>query len=103
MASPQVCGVIATYLQSNPSADRVTTRKWLFEEGSVTLSPTEYYDAYQSNTRTDTNYWGYHPTDTAVPHSLKSSNRRILYNPYANNRESAISGVKLSGISVQKP
>ncbi len=103
MASPQVCGVIANYLQSNPSADRVTTRKWLFEEGSVTLSPSEYYDAYQSNTRTDTNYWGYHPTDTAVRHSLKSSERRILYNPYANNRKSAISGVKLSGISVQKP
>ena len=85
MASPNVTGVIATYLESNPDADQAAVRKWLYEEGSTTVSSSDYYDAYQSNSATDFNYWG-------VSHSLKSSRRRILFNPYANNRKSIISG-----------
>ena len=85
MASPNVTGVIATYLESNPDADQAAVRKWLYEEGSTTVSSSDYYDAYQSNGATDFNYWG-------QTYSLKSSPRRILFNPYANNRKSIISG-----------
>ena len=95
MASPNVCGVIATYLESNPSATRADTRKWLLEEGSVVLPATEYYDPYQSNSFSDQNYWG-------NSHSLKSAPRRILYNPYGNNRRPTISGVILDGVSFQQ-
>tara|TARA_B100000282_G_scaffold91332_1_gene64091 strand:- start:779 stop:2584 length:1806 start_codon:yes stop_codon:yes gene_type:complete len=85
MASPNVCGVIATYLESNPSADQETVRNWLFNEGSTIVSSSDYSDAYQSNSATDTSYWG-------ASHSLKSSTRRILYNPYANNGRATFSG-----------
>ena len=85
MASPNVTGVIATYLESNPDADQAAVRKWLYEEGSTTVSSSDYYDAYQSNGATDFNYWG-------QTYSLMSSPRRILFNPYANNRKATISG-----------
>ena len=85
MACPNVSGVIATYLESNPDADQAAVRKWLYEEGSTTVSSSDYYDAYQSNGATDFNYWG-------QTYSLKSSPRRILFNPYANNRKATMSG-----------
>ena len=49
MASPNVSGAIALYLQSNPTADRKTVRNWLLTEGSVMLSSDDYYDPYTSN------------------------------------------------------
>ena len=95
MACPNVTGVIATYLESNPSADQARVRKWLFEEGSTIVSDSDYYDPYTSNGATDTNYWGNN-------YSLKSSPRRILYNPYANNLRATVSGVELTGISFKQ-
>ena len=85
MASRNVTGVIATYLESNPDADQAAVRKWLYEEVSTTVSSSDYYDAYQSNSATDAFYWG-------STYSLKSSPRRILFNPYANNRKPTMSG-----------
>ena len=93
MASPNVTGVIAQHLESNPTATRKSVRKWLLTEGSVMLSSGDYYDPYTSNGANDTNYWG-------NTYSLKSSPRRILYNPYANNTVPKIDGVVLSGVSV---
>tara|TARA_B100001287_G_scaffold227392_1_gene197309 strand:- start:2502 stop:4352 length:1851 start_codon:yes stop_codon:yes gene_type:complete len=95
MATPNVVGVIATYLESNPSADQAKVREWLFEEGSTVASDSDYYDGYQSNSATDANYWG-------NDYSLKSSPRRILYNPYANNLRATVSGVELTGISFKQ-
>ncbi len=95
MATPNVVGVIATYLESNQSADQATVRKWLYEEGSTTVSTTDYYDPYTSNGTNDAFYWG-------STYSLKSSPRRILYNPYANNRTVTMSGVELTGISFKQ-
>ena len=95
MATPNVVGVIATYLETNPSADQAKVREWLFDEGSTIVSTSDYYDGYQSYSATDIFYWGY-------PYSLKSSPRRILYNPYANNHKAEISGVNLTGISFQQ-
>ena len=95
MATPNVVGVIATYLETNPSADQAKVREWLFNEGSTIVSANDYYDGYQSNSATDAFYWG-------SSYSLKSSPRRILYNPYANNRRPTISGVDLTGISFKQ-
>ena len=95
MATPNVVGVIATYLESNQSADQATVRKWLYEEGSTTVSSSDYYDPYTSNGTNDAFYWG-------STYSLKSSPRRILYNPYANNRTVTMSGVGLTGISFKQ-
>ena len=93
MASPNVTGVIAQHLESNPTATRKSVRKWLLTEGSVMLSSSDFHDPYTSNGANDWNYWG---TD----YSLKSSPHRILYNPYANNTVPKIEGVVLSGVSV---
>ena len=95
MATPNVVGVIATYLETNPSADQAKVREWLLNEGSTIVSANDYYDGYQSNSATDAFYWG-------SSYSLKSSPRRILYNPYANNRRPTISGVDLTGISFKQ-
>ena len=93
MASPNVTAVVAQHLESNPTATRKSVRKWLLSEGSRVLSSGDYYDPYTSNGANDTNYWG-------NSYSLKSSPRRILYNPYANNTVPKIDGVVLSGVSV---
>ena len=95
MATPNVVGVIATYLESNPSADQAKVREWLFNEGSTIVSTTDYYDPYTSNGANDAFYWG-------STYSLKSSPRRILYNPYANNRTITLSGLELTGISFKQ-
>ena len=84
MATPQVCGVMALYLEANPGATRAQARKWLFEHGSMEMPSAAFYDPYTSNSATDSNYWG-------NTYSLKSSRRRILYNPYANNGEASLS------------
>ena len=93
MASPNVTGVIAQHLESDPTATRKSVRKWLLSTGSVELSSSDYYDPSTTNSATDTNYWG-------NSFSLKSSPRRILYNPYANNAVPKINGVVLSGLTV---
>ena len=93
MASPNVTGVIAQHLESNPTATRKSVRKWLLSTGSAELSSSDFYDPYTSNGANDTNYWG-------NDYSLRSSPRRILYNPYANNTVPKIDGVVLSGVSV---
>jgi len=93
MATPNVSGVIALHLESTPTATRKNVREWLLSEGSRTLSSSDYYDPYTSNGANDTNYWG-------NKQSLKSSPRRVLYNPYANNTIPKIEGVVLSGVSI---
>ena len=93
MATPNVSGVIALHLESMPTSTRKSVRKWLLSEGSTTLSSSDYYDPYTSNGANDTTYWG-------NTYSLKSSPRRILFNPYANNTIPKIDGVVLSGVSV---
>jgi len=93
MACPNVSGVIALHLESMPTSTRKSVRKWLLSTASVELSSSDFYDPYQSNGANDTNYWG-------NSYSLKSSSRRVLYNPYANNTIPKIDGVALSGVSV---
>ena len=95
MAAPNVSGVVAQHLESNPTATRINVRKWLLSEGSRLVSSSDYYDPYDSNGATDINYWG-------NDHSLKSSPRRILHNPYANNTVPKIDGAVLSGVSIKQ-
>jgi len=95
MATPNVSGVVALHLESVPTETRINVRKWLLSEGSKLLSSSDYYDPYDSNDANDVNYWG-------NDHSLKSSPRRILHNPYANNIVPKIDGVVLSGVSIKQ-
>ena len=88
MATPQVCGVMALYMESQPNATRVDARNWLLTHGSVEVDASEFYDPYQDSTTS--NYW-------SNTYSLKSSPRRILYNPFCNNGKPSVVGVKVEG------
>ena len=100
MAAPQVCGVVALYLQSQPHADRVDVRNWIVTHGSTEVPDTDattdtagMWDQFQSNSITDADYWG-------QTYSLKSASRRILYNPFCNDGKASIDGVQLKGVVV---
>jgi len=102
MAAPQVTGVIALYLESNPSATRVDSRNWLLKHGSVLLENgpgNPILDTYKNvnpiGAGTSVSYW----SDT---YGLKGATARILYNPFANNTRPSISGVNISGISFKQ-
>ena len=100
MAAPQVCGVVALYLQSQPHANRVDVRNWIVTHGSTEVPNTDatsdtagFYDPYQSNSATDEDYWG-------NIYSIKSAPRRILYNPFCNDGKASLDGVELKGVVI---
>jgi subtilisin family serine protease len=94
MASPNVTGVVALYLQTNPRATRVDVRNWLNNNATIDIG-TGFLDAWSSNDAVGVNsvsYW-------SDSYGLRDSNHKILYNPFANNTIPSISGVSISGIS----
>ena len=95
MAAPNTCGVIACYLESNPSATRVDARDWLFNHGSVLVDELlydRYGDTDPVGAGTSVNYW-------SDSYGLKEPTPRVLYNPFANNTVPSISGVNITGIT----
>ena len=44
MASPNVCGILALYLQAYPEADRTQVRHWLETRGTVGVGT--FYQRY---------------------------------------------------------
>lgn len=95
MAAPNTCGVIACYLESNPSATRVDARDWLFNHGSVLVDELlydRYGDTDPVGAGTSVNYW-------SDSYGLKGATPRVLYNPFANNTVPSISGVNITGIT----
>lgn len=74
MASPQVCGVAAIYLQMNPGVSPAQLKNWLINNSGKGL----LYDT------TSTDY-----TNTR---SLLGGNDRILYNPFGVERDGSLSG-----------
>ena len=95
MAAPNVSGVLACFLESNPSATRVDARDWLYNHGS-TLVGELLYDRYGDTdpvgAGTSVNYW-------SDSYGLKGATPRVLYNPFANNTVPSISGVNITGIT----
>lgn len=84
MACPNVCGVLALYLQAHPSANRVSIRQWLSTRGVVGVG-TYLRDTYDHTATgqsvgaaTSVDYWrnSFEPRGAA---------HNILFNPFANN------------------
>ncbi len=99
MSCPNLAGVMALYLQSQPDATRAQARKWVLTHGSVEVSDNDattstpgFYDPYQSNSATDPLYWGSN-------YGLRSSKRRVLLNPFCNNGKASMVGIAVTGIS----
>ena len=92
MATPNVTGVIALYLQTNPKATRISTRDWLLNQGSKVVDDL-FLDQYKGNDAVGINsvsYW-------SNSYGLRDAPHRVLYNPFANNTQAQIQGVFLSG------
>jgi subtilisin family serine protease len=75
-ASPQVCGLSALYLQTNPKASPRTVKQWVTNVASV--SGVIY------TTNTQNNYTNYRDT--------LSNKNRVLFNPFAKSSDQTISG-----------
>ena len=86
-AAPVTTGLIALYLESNPSATSRETKEWLKRHGSLIGA---YLDRNTDDTQTA--YW----TDAF---NLRGAEKRLLYDKSANDIKPKISGVTFSGIS----
>jgi len=92
MATPNVVGMISLYLQTNPKATRISTRDWLLNQGSKVVNDL-FLDQYKGNDAVGINsvsYW-------SDSYGLRDASHRILYNPFANNTQTKMQGVFLSG------
>lgn len=89
-ASPVCASVIALYLEANPTATSKEVKNWLRNYGSIQLTSDQYYDQYTNDTTTT--YW-------SGQYNMRGAEKRILYNPYANDTNVSISGVNITGIS----
>jgi subtilisin family serine protease len=94
MAAPNVTGVIGLHLESRPKSTRTEIRNWLLNTASVSVDDF-LYDPYKGDDAVGINsvsYW-------SDPNNLRDASHKVLYNPYANNIVSSMSGVNFSGIT----
>lgn len=95
-AAPVACGVIALFVGLNLKEMSATNlraarilKQWLFTNGSVIVTPSEYRDDESDDTTTA--YW-------TGSYNLRGSERRVIYNPYAKDNDLTVSGgAKITG------
>ena len=97
-AAPVACGLIALFLEANPTADSRAVHNWLKDHGTTLLETTSsttvgdgFLDQYSDDTQTT--YW-------TGQYNLRGAEPRVTYNPYANDDKPSIEGVTLEGINV---
>lgn len=89
-AAPVACGLLAIYLETNPTATSRETKTWLRDNGSVIAVPSEYLDQYTDDTQTS--YW-------QGSFNMRDAERRILYNPFANDVIPKMDGLSVTGVN----
>ena len=97
-ATPVACGLIALFLEANPTADSRAVRNWLKDHGTTLLETTSsttvgdgFLDQYSDNTQTT--YW-------TGNFNLRGAEPRVTYNPYANDDIPSVEGLTLEGINL---
>jgi len=92
-ASPVVCGLVALFLESNPTASCADAKNFILTHGSAGITTDKFLDVFA----TDDNqyYW-------STGNNLRGAATRIAFDPFASDTEVKISGVKVSGISFQQ-
>ena len=78
MASPQVCGVIGTLLETRPTATPAEALTWINNKGSVN---SQMYDAST----------GVASSDYTITQALQGAPNKFLRTPYSNSTPYTIS------------
>ena len=89
-AAPVATSVLSLYLQTNPTATSRDVKNWINRHGSVVVADEQFQDSQPDDTQT--NYWTF-------SFALRGAERRILYNPFANDTKSTMSNIQISGIT----
>ena len=92
-AAPVVTGLIALYLETNPTATQREVKDFLFEQGSVIVSDSLYRDD-EDDTSQNT-YW-------LGSYNMRGAQKRILRDKSASPTEPSIKGVTITGISFKQ-
>jgi hypothetical protein len=87
-AAPVATSVLSVYLQANPTATQREVKSWIRQTGSVVVANEQFQDSQPDDTQTD--YWTF-------SYTLRGAERRVMYNPYANDTIPRIEGLNLSG------
>ena len=92
-ASPVVCGLVALFLESNPTASCADAKNFILTHGSAGITTDKFWDVFA----TDDNqyYW-------SGNNNLRGAATRIAFDPFASDTKVKVSGVKVSGISFQQ-
>ena len=90
-AAPVVTGLVALYLETNPTATSKQVKDFLFEQGSVVVADALYSDQYSDDSQTT--YW-------TGSYNLRGAQRRILRDKTASPTEPSIKGVTVTGVSI---
>ena len=92
-ASPVVAGVVALYMESNPSATSYDVHEWIKNHGSKVFDTSQFIDQYPNDNNSA--YW-------RQDFNLRGAEPRIIHNPFANDTQPKFSGVSVSGISFKQ-
>lgn len=92
-AAPVVTGLIALYLQTNPTATSKQVKNWLANNGSKLVGSDLYLDPFSDDITTT--YW-------TGSYNMRDAEKRILFNPYSSDTIPKMSGVNISGISFKQ-
>ena len=92
-AAPVVTGLIALYLETNPSATSRQVKDFLFEQGSVVVADALYADQYSDDSQTT--YW-------TGSYNMRGAQKRILRDKTASPTEPSVKGVTVTGISFKQ-
>ena len=87
-AAPVVAGLVALYLEGNPTATQRQVQDFIKSKGSVTVASSLYQDQHSDDSQT--NYW-------TGSYNLRGAQRRILRDLSASNVKPAFKGGVSSG------
>ena len=91
-ASPVVAGLVALFLESKPDATSAEVKDYLKTHGSKVI-PSMWEDTTSDDTNAD--YW-------RGDYNNRGAASRVLYDPTASDARPNISGVEITGISIQQ-
>ena len=89
-AAPVVTGLVALFLETNPSATSSDVKDFLANDGSKLLSGSEWVDQYTNDS--STNYW-------SESFNNRGAANRVAFDPFASDTVPTITGVEISGVS----